>query len=331
MQFGLFGSAQVRRDDVTGGRGFHDYVEYNVEAEALGYHGSFLVEHHFTGLGQVSASLALQSWVAARTTSLRVGTAVLVLPWHNPVLLAEQAATLDLMSGGRLDFGVGKGYRRNEFDGFCVPIEEAEARFEEALDVIGQAWTSDQPFSHHGTYWRFDDILVEPAPAQRPHPPFWMAAGSPGSIRKVANRGANLLLDQFASPAQIGERIALYRDALAACGRAFDPRSVAVARDSYVATGEADLQQALQQQARVHGEMIRLSRFPDDRHRSHIMSYADTPEGTQANSLYGTPDQIARKLEALRDQGVAYVLINGGRTPRETIRRFARDVMPGFA
>jgi alkanesulfonate monooxygenase SsuD/methylene tetrahydromethanopterin reductase-like flavin-dependent oxidoreductase (luciferase family) len=331
MQFGLFGSAQARRGDPVGARGFHDYVEYNVEAEALGYRGSFLVEHHFTGLGQVSASLALQSWVAARTTTLRVGTAVLVLPWHNPVLLAEQAATLDLMSGGRLDFGVGKGYRRNEFDGFCLPIEEADARFEEALDVIRLAWTSDRPFSHRGAYWRYDDIVVEPAPAQRPHPPLWMAAGSAGSIRKVAQRGANLLLDQFASPAQLGERIALYRDALAACGRAFDPLAVAVARDAYVATGEADLQQALQQQARVHGEMIRLSRFPDDRHRSHIMSYADTPAGTQANGLYGTPDQIARQLDALRAQGVAYVLINGGRAPRETIRRFARDVMPSFA
>jgi alkanesulfonate monooxygenase SsuD/methylene tetrahydromethanopterin reductase-like flavin-dependent oxidoreductase (luciferase family) len=268
--------------------------------------------------------------VAARTTTLRVGTAVLVLPWHNPVLLAEQAATLDLMSGGRLDFGVGKGYRRNEFDGFCLPIEEAEARFEEALDVIRRAWTSDQPFSHRGTYWRYDDIVVEPAPAQRPHPPLWMAAGSADTIRKVARRGAKLLLDQFAAPAQLGERIALYRAELAAGGHRFDPLSVAVARDAYVATGAADLEQALQHQARAHDEMIRLSRFPDDRHRSHIMSYADSPQGTQANGLYGTPDQIARQLTTLREQGVAYVLINGGRTPRETIRRFARDVMPAF-
>src|SRR5271155_2388773 len=153
------------------GQGFHDYIDYNVEAEALGYYSTFLVEHHFTGWSQISATLNLLTWLAARTTTLRIGTAVLVLPWHNPVLLAEQAATLDLMSGGRLDFGVGKGYRRNEFDGFCLPIEEAEARFEEALDVIRRAWTSDQPFSHRGTYWRYDDIVVEPAPAQRPHPP----------------------------------------------------------------------------------------------------------------------------------------------------------------
>ncbi|TMK31925.1 MAG: LLM class flavin-dependent oxidoreductase, partial [Alphaproteobacteria bacterium] len=81
---------------------------------------------------------------------LRLGTAVIVLPWHNPVLLAEQAATLDLLSGGRLDFGIGKGYRYNEFAGFCVDMDEADARFNECLDVIVKAWTSNEPFSHRG-------------------------------------------------------------------------------------------------------------------------------------------------------------------------------------
>src|SRR5262245_22641552 len=131
MRFGLFGSAQSRRgtSPADAARGFNDYVETNVEAEALGFHSSFLVEHHFTGMGQVSASLDLQTWVAARTSTLRIGTAVIVLPWHNPVLLAEQAATLDLMSDGRLDLGVGRGYRHSEFEGFCMPAEEADARF----------------------------------------------------------------------------------------------------------------------------------------------------------------------------------------------------------
>jgi alkanesulfonate monooxygenase SsuD/methylene tetrahydromethanopterin reductase-like flavin-dependent oxidoreductase (luciferase family) len=331
MRFGLFGSAQAPRGVDDSARGYRDFVEWNVEAEALGYHSSFLVEHHFTGVGQVSASLTLLTWVAARTRTLRLGTAVLVLPWHNPVLLAEQAATLDLLSGGRLDFGVGRGYRRNEFDGFCMAIEEADARFEEALDVIVKAWTSDAPFSHQGPYWRFHDIVVEPPPAQAPHPPIWIAAGSPVSIRRVAQRGAGLLLDQFALPADIGESIALYRAERAACGHTATPPPIAVARDVHVATDQVDLAQAREQQARRHRRMIELSRFPDDRHRSHILSYVDRPGGTQGSGLLGTPDQVARGLETLRAHGVDYVLINFGGTQRETLRRFARHVMPGFA
>ncbi len=116
MQFGIFGGAQAEslRPGAVMGQGFHDFIDFNVEAEALGYHSTFLVEHHFTGWHQVSATLTLLTWLAARTRTLRLGTAVMVLPWHNPVILAEQAATLDLMSDGRLDFGVGKGYRHSE-------------------------------------------------------------------------------------------------------------------------------------------------------------------------------------------------------------------------
>ena len=150
MQFGLFGSAQARRggpnDD--SGAGFREFVERNIEAEALGYYSTFLVEHHFTGFGQVSATLNLLTWIGARTKTLRLGTAVLVLPWHNPVLLAEQIATLDLLSGGRVDAGVGKGYRLSEFDGFRIPVEEADERFEECLEVMIKAWASDAPWSH---------------------------------------------------------------------------------------------------------------------------------------------------------------------------------------
>src|SRR5574341_1207477 len=105
MRFGIFGSAQAKRGgpDVDSGAGFQEFVDHTVEAEALGFSSSFLVEHHFTGFGQVSATLSLLTWVGARTTTLRLGTAVLVLPWHNPVLLAEQVASLDLLSGGRVD------------------------------------------------------------------------------------------------------------------------------------------------------------------------------------------------------------------------------------
>src|SRR5512133_3476441 len=183
MRFGLFGSAQAKRPEpgtelTDSNQGFREWIDNNVEAEALGFHSTFVVEHHFTGFGQVSASLNLLTWLGARTSTLRLGTAVLVLPWHNPVLLAEQAATLDLLSGGRLDFGVGKGYRYNEFAGFCVPMDQAEARFDESLEVILKAWTSDERWSHRGKYWQFDNVLVEPPPASKPHPAIWMGAAS---------------------------------------------------------------------------------------------------------------------------------------------------------
>src|SRR5213082_524589 len=164
MRFGLFGSAQARRPTpgtelTDSSQGFREWIENNVEAEALGFHSTFVVEHHFTGFGQVSASLNLLTWVGARTSTLRLGTAVMVLPWHNPVLLAEQVATMDLLSGGRIDLGIGPGYRYNEFAGFCIPMEEAEERFDECLEVILKAWTADEPFSHQGTYWAFDQIV----------------------------------------------------------------------------------------------------------------------------------------------------------------------------
>src|ERR1700753_22160 len=136
MQFGIFGSAQASTADLgpETGQGFREYLDYAVPAAQLAYRSSFLVEHHFTGWNQVSATLMLQTALAMRTTRLRLGTAVIVLPWHNPVLLAEQAATLDLIAGGRFDFGIGKGYRANEFAGFRIPIEEAEARFDECVE-----------------------------------------------------------------------------------------------------------------------------------------------------------------------------------------------------
>jgi alkanesulfonate monooxygenase SsuD/methylene tetrahydromethanopterin reductase-like flavin-dependent oxidoreductase (luciferase family) len=332
MRFGIFGSAQAKRGgpDVDSGAGFREFVENNVEAEALGFHSSFLVEHHFTGFGQVSATLNLLTWVGARTRTLRLGTAVISLPWHNPVLLAEQAATIDLLSGGRLDFGIGQGYRHNEFAGFCIPMEEADERFDESLAVLLKAWTSDAPWSHRGKYWQFDNVVVEPPTAQKPHPPLWMGAGRPASIKKVAELGFNLLLDQFAPVDQIGDRIALFKAELLARGRTFDPLRVAVTRSVHVATTAAERQKALETRMAARRRVARLAQTPDGQNKASILSYADTLEAAEAGALYGTPDEIAVKLQALRDAGAEYVLLNsaGG---IDTLRRFARELMPAFA
>jgi len=336
MRFGLFGSAQARRpaagtELTDSSQGFRDWVENNVEAEALGFHSTFVVEHHFTGFGQVSSSLNLLTWLGARTKTLRLGTAVLVLPWHNPVLLAEQAATLDLLSGGRLDFGVGKGYRYNEFAGFCVDMDEADARFDEAMAVVTKAFVSDVPFSHRGRYWRFDNIVVEPPSAQRPHPPFWMGAGSERSVRQVADRGYNLLLGQYDLANDVIRHIAQFKADVTSRGRRYDPMEVGVARAVHIARDKDDLGAALERRFEGHMRINRLSEKPGDtRERFARHDEREVRQLCDDTALFGTPDDIAKKLDALRAGGVEYVMINFGGS-RENIRRFARDIMPAFA
>ena len=322
MQFGMFGSAQAKRggpnDD--SGAGFREFVERNVEAESLGYHSTFLVEHHFTGFGQVSATLNLLAWIGARTTSLRLGTAVIVLPWHNPVLLAEQIATLDLLSNGRVDAGIGKGYRMKEFEGFSISMDEADARFEECLEVMLKAWTSDTPWSHQGTYWQYNEVVVEPPSTQKPHPQIWMGAGSPRSVKQVAQLGFNMLLGQFDSFEMIAEEVALFKSEVESLGRVFDPMSVAVARSVNLVDSTAEYDQALESRMAARRRTQNLALLPD---------FQDTRDSAEAGTIYGSPDQVSEKIQALHDIGIEYVLLNAP-AGISTLRRFAEDVMPGF-
>ncbi|MGH7113983.1 MAG: LLM class flavin-dependent oxidoreductase, partial [Stellaceae bacterium] len=260
---------------------------------------------------------------------LRLGTAVLVLPWHNPVLLAEQAATLDLLSGGRLDFGVGKGYRWNEFAGFCVAMEEADERFEESLEVMTKAFVHETPFSHKGKYWQFDDIVVEPPTAQKPHPPFWMGAGSANSVRQVAERGYNMLLGQHSLATEILDQVAQFKREVEARGRHFDPLEVAVARAVHIASSDADKASALERRYQGHMRVDALARRPDGDARARFKSHEVARYESAESALFGTPDEIIRKLEKLRAGGVEYVIINFGGS-RDNIRRFAREIMPVF-
>ena len=322
MQFGMFGSAQAKRggpnDD--SGAGFREFVERNVEAESLGYHSTFLVEHHFTGFGQVSATLNLLAWIGARTTSLRLGTAVIVLPWHNPVLLAEQIATLDLLSNGRVDAGIGKGYRMKEFEGFSISMDEADARFEECLEVMLKAWTSDTPWSHQGTYWQYNEVVVEPPSTQKPHPQIWMGAGSPRSVKQVAQLGFNMLLGQFDSFEMIAEEVALFKSEVESLGRVFDPMSVAVARSVNLVDSTAEYDQALESRMAARRRTQNLALRSD---------FQDTRDSAEAGTIYGSPDQVSEKIQALHDIGIEYVLLNAP-AGISTLRRFAEDVMPGF-
>jgi len=198
--------------------------------------------------------------------------------------------------------------------------------------VIVKSWTSKQRFSHHGKYWNFEDIIVEPPTAQKPHPPMWMAAGSPGSIRQVAERGYNLLLDQFASLEAIGERVGWFKAEVEKRGRTFDPLEVGVARAFYVAKDEVDKAAALEQRLEAQRHFAALSKSADGtQSKASIMAFSDTREASEEAALYGTPDEIAAKLQRLRELGVEYVLLNGGGLAHESLRRFARELMPAFA
>jgi alkanesulfonate monooxygenase SsuD/methylene tetrahydromethanopterin reductase-like flavin-dependent oxidoreductase (luciferase family) len=320
MQFGLFGGARTKRGaGFEDSQGYETFIEYVTEADRLGFKQLFMVEHHFTGHGQVSASMTVLAYLSARTRNIRLGTAVVVLPWHNPVLIAEQAATLDLLSGGRFDFGVGKGYRQAEFDGFVIPITEATERFDEAMDVIRKAWTSAGRFTHHGKRWHYDNIVVEPEPLQRPHPPLWLAAGSPDSIKRAAREGYNLLLDQLAQTDQIIRRIALFRAECESIGRAYHPNMVATARPLQMIHSESERAAAYETRKRVLATIGDLARD----------KLPDRVEDDTA-PLLGTPDEVIARLKELEAGGATNILLVDPNASVNNLRAFAREVMPSF-
>lgn len=320
MQFGLFGGARTRRSiGLEDSQGYESFIEYVVEADRLGFAQLFMVEHHFTGQGQVSASMTVLAYLAARTRKIRLGTAVVVLPWHNPVLIAEQVATLDLLTGGRVDFGVGKGYRKAEFDGFCIPVAEATERFDEAMEIIRKAWTAEGRFSHHGKRWHYENVVVEPEPLQRPHPPLWLAAGSHDSIRRAARDGYNLLLDQLAQVDQIVRRIAIFREECERIGRPYDPAMVATARPLQMIHHESERAQAYETRRRVLATIGDLARD----------KLPDRIEDDTA-PLLGTPEEVIARLKELEAGGATNILLVDPNASVANLRAFAREVMPAF-
>src|SRR2546426_88509 len=217
------------------------------------------------------------------------------------------------------------GVRREQRQGRGARLRELlrrRAPFHRLRSDLGDLESPDVGRSPH-------DDVVEPPTAKKPHPPLWMGAGRPASIKKVADLGYRLLLDQFAPIDQIGERIALYKAEVEARGRRFDPMSVGVTRSINVSMTAAERQKALETRMAARRRVHDLAQRPDGQNKSTIMTYANTLEAAEAGALYGTPDEIAVKLQALRDLGAEYVLLNstGG---IETLRRFAKEVMPAF-
>ncbi len=330
MKFGLFGSAKSApvNSDIDSAAGYNDWVKFNIEAEKLGYYSTFTVEHHFTGLGQVSASMSLLTFLAAKTHKIRLGTAVMALPWHNPILLAEQASTLDLLSGGRLDLGVGKGYRYNEFNGFNIDMVEAHDRFHDCLNVIYKCWNEKKKWNYKSKYWTFNDVIVEPPCIQKPHPPIWMAAGNEDSIKTVAKQKCNLLLDQFSPISSVIERINIFNDELNKHKIEIKPE-IALARAMYIAKDNNEKEEIIQKRLKARENVDKLSERPDGDNKSSIMVHKGKDEAYKG-ALIGTKSEIIDRLHELKEGGVDYVLLvdNGGGI--RGLDRFSNEIMPIF-
>ncbi len=173
--------------------------------DRTGYDAVWLAEHHFSSFSVCPSVHMVGILAAARTRRLRIGTGVSLAPFYHPLRLAEEVALLDVLSGGRVNWGAGRGFARVEFEAFGVPPEESTARFRETVEIVLRAWT-DERLQFTGEHFRFDGIEVLPKPLQHPHPPVWMAASSDGAIDWAAGRGFSILMDPHSSAAEIGRK-----------------------------------------------------------------------------------------------------------------------------
>ncbi|HEX7212670.1 MAG TPA: LLM class flavin-dependent oxidoreductase [Methylomirabilota bacterium] len=167
-------------------------LQQMVWSEQLGFDEVWLTEHHFIDYGLSVDPATLASAVASRTSRVRIGLAAAILPFHDPIRLAEQLALVDIISGGRLDVGVGRGNRPSEFTGYRIPQVESRERFDEAVQIIQRAWTEER-FAYHGRFFQIPEVRVIPKPLQRPHPPLYQVCVSPDSIETTALRGWPML------------------------------------------------------------------------------------------------------------------------------------------
>ena len=349
MKFGLFHSVQLP-DPAEQERYYRESLEQVLHAERLGYDSVWFTEHHFTRHGIVSATLSVLAYLAGQTDTIRLGTAVTVLPFHNPVQLAEQTATVDVLSNGRLDLGVGRGYQWGEFHRMGIPMDEASRRFEESMEVLTRAWTSTEPFDHRGEFWSFNDLTVQPRPVQRPHPPVYVAASGSDSVARVVRNDWNLLIGQAESYDQVARQVGFYQDQLAEAELEFTPGRVVVARAMYAAPTteqarrEAELpfmwfKRTGQEVSAPPGHQVDLLPEEYAAYRSRYSPDARFDYGAMCNNvmLFGSADYIAEGIGRLRESGVENLIffVNFGGIEHQkvldSLELFASDVMPRFA
>jgi alkanesulfonate monooxygenase SsuD/methylene tetrahydromethanopterin reductase-like flavin-dependent oxidoreductase (luciferase family) len=193
------------------------------------YDAVWLAEHHFSSFSVCPSVHMMGTMAAARTTRLRIGMAVSLAPFYNPLRLAEEVALLDVLSGGRVNWGAGRGFERGEFAAFGIPGEESAPRFHETVDIVLKAWTN-QRLTYQGKFYRYDGVEVLPKPLQAPHPPTWMAASSAPAIDWAASQGHSILMDPHASRADLIRKRRHYGTKLAEAGHSDAGRTIPMSR-----------------------------------------------------------------------------------------------------
>ncbi|MHB8576637.1 MAG: LLM class flavin-dependent oxidoreductase, partial [Dehalococcoidia bacterium] len=194
-----------------------------------GYDAVWLAEHHFNTYSVCPSVHLMGMQVAARTKRLRIGTAVTLAAMYNPLRLAEEVALLDILSGGRVNWGAGRGNDPTEFGVFGLDHASSYARFREHVEVVIRAW-KDERITFDGDFVHVRDVEVLPKPLQQPHPPVWLAASSPDAIAWAASAGHSILMDPHSSHVEIGRKFDSYRMGLTAAGHSIDGRTTPVAR-----------------------------------------------------------------------------------------------------
>ncbi len=290
--------------------------------DQTGYDAVWLAEHHFNTYSVCPSTTLMGMQVAARTKRLRIGTAVTLAGFYHPLRLAEELALLDNLSGGRLNWGAGRGYDATEFRAFGVRPEDSAARMLECVEIVLAAWR-DGRVNHCGAHWQLEDIEVLPKPLQKPHPPVWLAASSPESVQRAAEAGFSILMDPHSTHVEIGRKHALYRKTLDANGHSIEGREIPIARMISLAPTD----RAAEESARAGAEWT--------------LGYARTP-GTPSDPreavdryvnevvIHGSPERVVDQILALRERiGLEYLMC--APLSHESFVLFTEKVLPKLA
>jgi alkanesulfonate monooxygenase SsuD/methylene tetrahydromethanopterin reductase-like flavin-dependent oxidoreductase (luciferase family) len=304
-------------------------LERTVVMDTAGYDAVWLAEHHFTTYSVCPSVHLMALEVAHRTKRLRIGTAVSLAALYHPLRLAEEVALLDVLTGGRINWGAGRGFELTEFQAFGVPIDETIGRFREAVEVVLAAWREER-LTFHGKYWHFDDIEVLPKPAQQPQPPTWVAATSPDAITWAASMGHDILMDPHSTFEEIGLKYQSYCRERSSHG--FPPpgdtpmaRLLAVAATDDEARDIARAGASWTINAYANADRGAIGGAPqgppsatiDDR----IQGYVDD------KVLWGSPSRVVDELARLRDvMHLEYLMI--APLSHESFLRFTDEVLP---